>query len=112
MHSQDLSQTDGNRQGHTNLPWPTASAVPANRMGIDVRQVIRTAVDIIERKRAGEIVPDSIALPTCSEEEATQAQASGSYSQMKASSCEIACCLCTISHFLRPSGRGGAMQET
>ena len=57
---------------HTNFPWPTASAVPAARLGTDVRKLIRTAVDVIERRRAGGDAPDTVSFRTCSEEEATQ----------------------------------------
>ena len=57
---------------HTNFPWPTQSAVPAIRLGTDVRHLIRTAVDIIERKRAGQDGPNAIALPACSEDEASK----------------------------------------
>lgn len=57
---------------HANFPWTTPSAVPATRFGTDVRQLIRTAVDIIERKRAGKDVPDAVIMPACSEDEASK----------------------------------------
>jgi len=62
---------------HTNFPWPTESAVPAMRFGSDVRRLVRTAVDLIERKRAGKDVPDVLALPTCSEAEALRPDIGG-----------------------------------
>ena len=57
---------------HANFPWTTPSAVPAIRFGTNVRLLIRTAVDIIERKRSGEEAPVAVLMPACSEDEATQ----------------------------------------
>jgi hypothetical protein len=37
---------------HANFPWPTECALPALRVGYDVRQMIRTCVAIIDRMRA------------------------------------------------------------
>ena len=45
---------------HCNLGHLTASAVPAVRIGYDVRWMLHTAVDVIDRKRRGEHVPDEI----------------------------------------------------
>jgi len=52
---------------HTNFPWPTPAAVPVIRIGTDTRQLMQTAVDIIEKKRRGEKVPDVVALPAVSQ---------------------------------------------
>ena len=45
---------------HCNLDHLTSSAVPAARLGYDVRWMLHTAVDVIDRKRRGEQVPDEI----------------------------------------------------
>jgi len=53
---------------HTNFPWPTQAAVPVIRMGTDTRELMRRAVDIIEKKRRGETVPDVLSLPAVLED--------------------------------------------
>jgi len=47
---------------HTNMPYPTRSAVPAVRLSFDVSKVIDTAVDLIGRQIRGEEVPARIAV--------------------------------------------------
>lgn len=39
---------------HCNFPWPAASALPVKRLGYDIRQVLRTCLASIDRRRAGE----------------------------------------------------------
>jgi DNA-binding LacI/PurR family transcriptional regulator len=41
---------------HANFPHVTPSRVPATRLGFDVRQVLRTCLDVIDRRRRGDIV--------------------------------------------------------
>jgi DNA-binding LacI/PurR family transcriptional regulator len=48
---------------HTNFPWPTASAVPVTRLGFDVRRILETAIQIIDRRRRGEPVAPVTAVP-------------------------------------------------
>jgi len=54
---------------HCNFPWPTQSAVPAMRAGFSIRKTLETAVDIIERRRRGDDVPDVSIIPAHSEYE-------------------------------------------
>ena len=56
---------------HTNFPYPTYSAVPAVRLGVDIRQLMNTVIDLLERKQRGEDVPDEIFLPSKTEAEFT-----------------------------------------
>jgi len=53
------------------FPWPTHSAVPARRVGYDVREILRTCIDIIDAQRAGRAVPQSLEVEAISEEEAS-----------------------------------------
>ncbi len=39
---------------HCNFPWPTPSALPMRRLGYDAREVIRVALESIDRQRRGE----------------------------------------------------------
>jgi DNA-binding LacI/PurR family transcriptional regulator len=39
--------------GHANFPHPTASSVPAHRMGYDMRAVLRACLDELEAQRCG-----------------------------------------------------------
>ncbi len=39
---------------HANFPWPTPSPVPAQRFGIDIRDFLKTAVNLISKQRNGE----------------------------------------------------------
>lgn len=39
---------------HCNFPWPTPSALPMRRLGYDAREVIRVALESIDRQRLGE----------------------------------------------------------
>ena len=47
---------------HCNFPYPTPSAVPAKRVGFDMRQILRTSVELIERQRRGEEAPPMVFL--------------------------------------------------
>jgi len=54
---------------HANFPHTTASAVPAIRMGWNVRQAMHLAVTLIEKQRMGQEVPNSILMETQLQEE-------------------------------------------
>jgi len=54
---------------HANFPHPTYSAVPAIRIGLDVRKAMQTAVELIEKQRMGRQVPECVEMPALSEEE-------------------------------------------
>ncbi len=41
---------------HANFPWPTPSPVPAKRFGIDIRDFLKTAVNLIDQQRNGKKV--------------------------------------------------------
>ncbi len=42
---------------HANFPYPTPSAVPTLRLGFNVREIMDTCIDLIDRRRAGRSVP-------------------------------------------------------
>lgn len=42
---------------YCNAPWPTRSLVTARRLGFDVRDILRTSMEMIDRKIAGRNVP-------------------------------------------------------
>jgi len=42
---------------HCNFPWPTASMVPAKRIGFDSRKVLAQAISLIDMQRRGETAP-------------------------------------------------------
>ncbi len=48
---------------HTNFPWPTESTVPVTRLGFDIRRILETAIQIIDRRRRGEPVPPVTHIP-------------------------------------------------
>lgn len=52
-----------------NFYEPTASAVPCTRIGFDLRQVLRTGVDLVESLRAGQDVSPLTYIPPYFEEE-------------------------------------------
>ena len=55
--------------GHSsNFPWPTPSEVPAKRFGIDIRDFLQTAVNLINKKRQGGKIPPKTVLPTVDEQ--------------------------------------------
>jgi len=56
---------------YTNFPYPTHSEVPIVRIGLDVRRLFKTALELIERKRRGENVPEMFTIEPCLEEEAS-----------------------------------------
>lgn len=59
--------------GHANFPLPPAKTLPARLLGYDQRTMLRTAVEVIDRWRAGEKPPDAVTLPALWEEEAVDA---------------------------------------
>ena len=42
---------------YCNAPWPTRCLVPARRLGFDVRDILRTSMEMIDRRIAGRNVP-------------------------------------------------------
>ena len=54
---------------HCNFPYPTPSAVPAVRVGCDVREVFRACIDLIELLRRGEDAPPITSLPVYLDDE-------------------------------------------
>jgi DNA-binding LacI/PurR family transcriptional regulator len=54
---------------HCNFPHPTPSAVPAVRLGCDVRAILASAIDAIDRQRRGEAPPMKIEIPALFEHE-------------------------------------------
>jgi DNA-binding LacI/PurR family transcriptional regulator len=54
---------------HCNFPYPTASAVPAKRVGFDMRRILRTGIDLIERQRRGEEAPPVVTVPALFDDE-------------------------------------------
>ena len=61
---------------NSSFPWPTHSAVRARRIGYDVGAVLRTCTDIIDAKRAGREVPQSVIIPAVWEDELAGSEAS------------------------------------
>jgi DNA-binding LacI/PurR family transcriptional regulator len=47
---------------HCNYPEPTPSAVPAVRLGYDVREVVRRCFDLLRRSRRGEDLPEEMSI--------------------------------------------------
>ena len=45
---------------HANFPLTTASAVPAVRLGFDVRRVLTTCLDVLEQRGRGEVIPEPV----------------------------------------------------
>lgn len=55
--------------GHANFPVPPAKVLPVRLLGYDANLFMRTAVELIDRQRAGEQVPGETILPALWEEE-------------------------------------------
>lgn len=55
--------------GHANWPLPPAKHLPVRLLGYDQRSMLRAAVEVIDRWRAGGKPPDSGTLPALWEEE-------------------------------------------
>lgn len=53
---------------HCNFPW-TKSVLATRRLGYDSNQVLRTCIDLIDRQRAGETVPNQTLIPAVFEDE-------------------------------------------
>lgn len=60
--------------GHCNFPYPTPSAVPAMRMGYDIRAVLRACIQQLDSQRRGETSPDVISIPLVDESELAAAR--------------------------------------
>lgn len=50
---------------HTNSPRKEKDAVPVLRAGYDVRKMLSTCIDLLNRQRAGESLPPSTEIPIC-----------------------------------------------
>jgi DNA-binding LacI/PurR family transcriptional regulator len=59
--------------GHANWPLPPAKTLPVRLLGYDQRTMLRTAVEVIDRWRAGEKPAEAVILPALWEEEAVDA---------------------------------------
>jgi len=54
---------------HSNMPCVGSPSVPMRRLGIDMRQRLRVALDLLARQQRGESVPPCVLLPPVFEEE-------------------------------------------
>lgn len=57
---------------HANFPHPTASAVPAYRLGYDVNAILDACVASLQAQRRGEATPDVVTVPTTWEESSSK----------------------------------------
>ena len=48
---------------HTNFPLQTVSALPAERLGFDVRRVLTTCLDGLEQRGRGAVLPEPVVIP-------------------------------------------------
>ena len=48
---------------HCNFPWPPVKIMPIQRLGLDVRAVLRLGIDLIDRRRAGKKIPKVVTVP-------------------------------------------------
>ncbi len=55
--------------GHANFPLPPAKTLPIRLLGYDQRAILRAAVEMIDRCRAGEPPPETTTVPALWEEE-------------------------------------------
>ena len=55
---------------HCNFPWPTPSVLPAKRLGYDSRLVLKNCISYIDKKRAGQVTPESLVVTAQYEDEA------------------------------------------
>ena len=53
---------------HCNFPWPTPSLLPVRRIGYDVRDFLRQAIESIDEQRRGEPVRQRWVHPTFEDE--------------------------------------------
>lgn len=56
---------------HTNFPQPAKAHVPVTRLGYDIREILRLSMDLIDRQRRGEEVPDCTEIAPVFENELT-----------------------------------------
>ena len=56
--TQDLSIV-----AHTNFPLETVSALPAVRLGFDIRRVLTTCLDVLEQRGRGAVIPEPVVIP-------------------------------------------------
>jgi DNA-binding LacI/PurR family transcriptional regulator len=62
--------TDVDVVAHCNFPWPPPSVLPLKRLGFDVRELVRTCVELVDRMNRGEKTPRITRLPAVFEDEA------------------------------------------
>jgi len=54
---------------HCNFPWPQFAIGPVQRIGVDVHQLLEHCIDLIDKRRRGEAVPDNLTIEPVFEEE-------------------------------------------
>ena len=59
---------------HCNYPWPTPSVLPVKRVGFDARQVLNTALNLIDCQRRGESIPRITVVEALMDDEAKHSQ--------------------------------------
>jgi len=60
---------------HTNFPRKVADPVPVLRAGYDVRHVLATCIDVLNRQRAGQALPPCTVIPIHDDEDAATTSA-------------------------------------
>jgi DNA-binding LacI/PurR family transcriptional regulator len=58
---------------HCNFPWLTPSVLPMQRIGFDTRQIMETAVNVIDMQRQDQAVQKVIRIPAVLESSASTA---------------------------------------
>jgi DNA-binding LacI/PurR family transcriptional regulator len=64
--------------GHSNFPWLLPTPVPVTRLGFDVSEMMRMAIDSIDRQRQGRGIVGHVAVPPRFEREIQQSAAAPS----------------------------------
>jgi len=60
---------------HCNFPWPPVKTMPIKRLGLDVPDLLRRGIDLIDRKRTGQDIPSLVNIPAVWEDSCvTQAE--------------------------------------
>ena len=75
---------------HCNFPCVTSAVLPVARLGYDIRAALRTAIDLIDRQRRGEPVPEMTRLPALFEKELDAIPPVGALSQTPEKQLEVA----------------------
>ena len=61
--------------GHANFPWVVPTAVPVTRLGFDLRGIVRSCIESIDRQRQGQAEVGHIEVPPLFEHEIEQTPA-------------------------------------